>query len=90
MVACFWRISLTIFSATMFGVVGLYPNLFPSSLSGAYSLTAFNSSSSPLTLKIMLIVVIVFIPVVITYQGMGVLLFKEKITEESLKSEESY
>ncbi|MEM5789594.1 MAG: cytochrome d ubiquinol oxidase subunit II, partial [Syntrophobacteraceae bacterium] len=53
---------------TLFGVVGLYPNLLVSSIDTAFSLTAFNSASSPLTLKIMLGVALTFVPVVIAYQ----------------------
>jgi len=82
--------ALTIVGATFFGVIGLYPNLFPSSLNPRYSLTAHNASSSPLTLKIMLIVVIIFIPVVIGYQIWAYNLFKGKVTQEDLAHEEAY
>ena len=81
---------LTIVGATLFGVVGLYPNLYPSSLNPAFSLTAFNSSSSPLTLKIMLVVVLIFVPIVILYQGWVYYLFKDKVTPEYLESDEAY
>ena len=77
--------SLAIVSCTFFGIIGLFPNLFPSSISEEYSLTAFNASSSPLTLKIMLIVVILFIPVVLAYQIWAYSLFTGKITEEDLE-----
>jgi cytochrome d ubiquinol oxidase subunit II len=53
---------------TLFGVIGLYPNLLISSINPAFSLTAFNSSSSHLTLTIMLVVALIFVPVVIAYQ----------------------
>jgi cytochrome d ubiquinol oxidase subunit II len=53
---------------TLFGVGGMYPNLLISGIDPAFSLTAFNSSSSPLTLKIMLGVALVFVPIVIAYQ----------------------
>ena len=82
--------ALTIVGATFFGVIGLYPNLFPSSLNPRYSLTAYNASSSPLTLKIMLIVVIIFIPVVIGYQIWAYNLFKGKVTEADLSHDEAY
>ncbi|MCE5336021.1 MAG: cytochrome d ubiquinol oxidase subunit II [Desulfobacteraceae bacterium] len=55
-------------TVTLFGVTGLYPNLLVSSIDPMFSLTAFNSSSSPLTLKIMLGVALVFVPIVIAYQ----------------------
>jgi cytochrome d ubiquinol oxidase subunit II len=82
--------SLTIVGATLFGVVGLYPNLFPSSLSPEYSLTIFNSASSPLTLKIMLGIALTFVPIVIVYQVWSHYLFKDKITEQDLELEEAY
>ncbi|MGO9570289.1 MAG: cytochrome d ubiquinol oxidase subunit II [Desulfomonilaceae bacterium] len=86
-----WFVScLTIAGATLFGVVGLYPNLYPSSLNPVFSLTAFNSSSSPLTLKIMLVVALIFVPIVILYQGWVYYLFKDKVTDEYLGSDEAY
>jgi len=80
--------SLAIVGATMFGVVGLYPNLLPSSLDPAYSLTAFNSMSSPLTLKIMLGVTLAFVPVVIAYQAWVYRFFRHKVTREDMAYEE--
>lgn len=79
----------TIVLCTFFGVIGLFPNLFPSSIKAKYSLTAFNASSSPLTLKIMLIVVILFIPVVLAYQIWAYTIFKDKVTDDDL-AEEAY
>jgi cytochrome bd ubiquinol oxidase subunit II len=60
---------------TLFGVTGLYPNLLISSINPAFSLTAFNSSSSHLTLTIMLVVALIFVPVVIAYQAWTYLFF---------------
>ena len=74
--------SLTIVSATLFGVVGLYPSLLPSNIDSAYSMTIYNSSSSPLTLKIMLGVALTFVPLVIIYQALVFKFFKEKLTDE--------
>lgn len=92
--ASFWKAwfasSITIIGATLFGVVGLYPNLFPSSLDPKYSLTIFNSSSSPLTLKIMLGVALTFVPIVIAYQVWSYYVFRAKVTERDLASEEAY
>ncbi|MEW6141184.1 MAG: cytochrome d ubiquinol oxidase subunit II [Thermodesulfobacteriota bacterium] len=81
---------LTIVSATLYGVVGLYPNLFPSSLDPAHSLTIFNSASSPLTLKIMLVVALIFVPLVIVYQVWSHYVFREKVTAEDLAADEAY
>ncbi|HOG16652.1 MAG TPA: cytochrome d ubiquinol oxidase subunit II [Syntrophales bacterium] len=82
--------ALTIAGATLFGVAGLHPVLFPSSLDPAYSLTIFNSSSSPLTLKIMLGVALTFVPVVIAYQVWGYYVFRGKVTQEDIASDEAY
>jgi cytochrome d ubiquinol oxidase subunit II len=58
--------------------------MFPSRLDAAYSLTAHNSASSPLTLKIMLVVVIIFVPIVLGYQIWTYHLFKGTVTEEDV------
>ena len=76
--------ALTIVGATFYGVIGLFPNMFPSNIDSAYSLTAHNSASSPLTLKIMLVVVILFVPIVLAYQIWTYHLFKGKVTEEDI------
>ncbi len=81
---------ITIISATFFGVIGLFPNMFPSTINPAYSLTAFNASSSTLTLKIMLIVALIFVPIVLAYQAWAYLMFRGKISEEELGYDEGY
>jgi cytochrome bd ubiquinol oxidase subunit II len=80
--------ALLIAGATFYGVIGLFPNMLPSNMNADFSLTAFNASSSPLTLKIMLIVVLMFIPVVLVYQIWAYNLFKTKMTQQDL--EEAY
>ena len=82
--------ALAIACCTFFGIIGLFPTVFPSSINSAYSLTAFNSSSSPLTLKIMLVVVIIFVPIIIMYQAWAYNLFKGKVTDQDLASDEAY
>jgi len=80
----------TIVGVTLFGVVGLYPNLLPSSMDPSYSLTIFNSASSPLTLKIMLGVALVFVPIIIIYQSWVYNFFKDKVREHDVAYEEHY
>ncbi len=75
---------LTIVGVTLFGVGGLYPNLLPSSIDPAYSITAFNGSSSQLTLKIMLGVALVMVPTVIAYQAWVYIFLRGKVTEKDL------
>jgi cytochrome bd ubiquinol oxidase subunit II len=69
-------------TAVLFGVTGLYPSLLPSSLAPEFSLTISNSASSPLSLKIMLIVALIFVPVVVVYQTWVYFLFRRKPKEE--------
>ncbi len=80
----------TIVFATLWGVFGMFPNLLASSIDPAASLTAFNSSSSPLTLKIMLGVALVMVPIVIIYQFLIYRFFSNKITDEELAYDEAY
>jgi cytochrome bd ubiquinol oxidase subunit II len=79
-----------ILGASLFGVAGLYPSLLPSSLDPAASLTAFNSASSPLTLKIMLGVVLCFLPVVIGYQVWVYVKFRDTVTAKTLAAGPAY
>ena len=81
---------LTIVSATWFGVAGLYPNLLPSNMDSAHSMTIYNSASSSLTLKIMLGVVLIFLPIVIIYQAWTFNLFKGKVTGEEASYGDGY
>jgi cytochrome bd ubiquinol oxidase subunit II len=76
--------ALTIVGATFYGVIGLFPNMFPSSMNPAWNLTAHNASSTQLTLTIMLVVVAIFVPIVLAYQAWAYNLFKTKVTSEDL------
>jgi cytochrome d ubiquinol oxidase subunit II len=91
---CHWRAwfssSALILGVTLFGVAGLFPSILPSSIDTAYSVTAFNASSSPMTLKIMLGVVLCFLPIVICYQSWVYFKFRDQITPESLEKGPSY
>jgi cytochrome d ubiquinol oxidase subunit II len=82
--------SALILGTVLFGVAGLFPNLLPSSLDPAASLTAFNSASSPLTLKIMLGVVLCFLPVVIGYQLWVYLTFRDPVNADAIERGPAY
>jgi cytochrome d ubiquinol oxidase subunit II len=71
---------ITIVMVMLTGMVGLYPNLIPSSLDPAFSLTAFNSSSSIYTLRIMTVVALIFVPIVIAYQAWVYRVFRHGVT----------
>jgi cytochrome d ubiquinol oxidase subunit II len=89
--AAFLSSCVTIVTVTLTGVTGLYPNLIPSNIDPAYSLTIFNSSSSTYTLKIMTVVALIFVPVVIAYQAWTYSIFRHKIRESDIaENKESY
>lgn len=82
---------LTIVTVVATGVIGLFPNLIPSSMDPAYSLTIFNSSSSNYTLKIMTAVALVFVPIVIAYKIWVYRVFRGPVTvEEVLGDKQAY
>jgi len=60
---------LTIVLAVAMLFVGLYPRVMVSSLNPAYSLTIDNASSTPYTLRLMTIVALIFVPIILLYQG---------------------
>lgn len=76
--------ALTIVLFAAWGVAGLFPNILPSSINPDYSLTIYNSSSSPLTLKIMTIVALIFVPIVLVYVFWAYKTFSHKITEKEI------
>ena len=73
--------------AAMVGLaaLSLFPRLVPSSLDLQYSLTVYNSSSSPLTLQTMLVIACIGVPLVIVYSVFIHYVFRGtvEITEES-------
>lgn len=86
-----WACSaLFIVGVTFFGVMGMFPGMIISSLDPAATVTAFNGSSSPLTLKIMLGVALVMVPIVLLYQFWTYRLFSQPVTAEDLKDDHAY
>ncbi|MDQ5984461.1 MAG: Cytochrome bd-I ubiquinol oxidase subunit 2 [Syntrophus sp. SKADARSKE-3] len=82
---------LFIVTVVMTGIVGLFPNLIPSSIDMHYSLTIFNASSGAYTLRIMTVVALIFVPVVIAYQIFVYRVFRHKVTAEDVaKSSDAY
>jgi len=71
--------SLSIAGLTSTLAVSAYPLLAPSSTDLSFSLTAFNASSTPLTLKTMLILALIGVPVVLVYTVYIYSVFKGKI-----------
>ncbi len=64
----------------------LYPRVMISSLNPDWSLTIYNASSSPYTLSVMTVVAVVFVPIVLVYQGWTYYIFRKRITRQLIQS----
>jgi cytochrome d ubiquinol oxidase subunit II len=62
----------------------LYPNLLPSTLNPAWSVTIHNGSSTPYTLMIMSWASLSLLPLVIIYQGWTYWVFRRRITTDAI------
>ena len=60
----------------------LFPNVMISSTSPEFSLTIYNASSSPYTLKVMTIVACVMLPIVLAYQVWTYIVFKKRVSAD--------
>jgi cytochrome d ubiquinol oxidase subunit II len=74
--------SLTIALTCMTVALGMYPRVMVSSLNGNWSLTVQNASSSQYTLQIMSIIALVFLPIVLLYQGWSYWVFRKRVGRE--------
>ncbi len=68
--------------ATIF--LTLFPRVMISTLKPEWSLTIYNASSTPYTLTIMTIVAVIFVPIVLLYQGWTYYVFRERVSKKSL------
>jgi len=75
--------SLAIALSTVTIFLALFPRVMVSSLDPAWSLTIYNASSTPYTLKVMSIVALVFVPIVLAYQGWTYWVFRHRITAQT-------
>ncbi len=58
----------------------MFPRVMISSTNPAWNLTIYNASSSPYTLTVMSIVALIFVPIVLAYQGWTYYMFRKRIT----------
>jgi cytochrome bd ubiquinol oxidase subunit II len=69
--------------AIAFAVVSLFaalfPDVMPSSTDPAYNLTITNASSTEYTLTIMTVVAVLFVPIVLLYQGWTYWVFRKRV-----------
>ena len=69
--------------------LSMFPFLLPSSLDPGSSLTVWDASSSHLTLIIMLIAVVVFLPIVLAYTGFVYRVLRGRVTTETVNADHS-
>lgn len=69
--------TLALAVASLFVV--LFPEVMPSSVDPAYSLTTTNASSTPYTLRVMSWVALAFTPLVLAYQSWTYIVFRRRI-----------
>ncbi|MGH3541927.1 MAG: cytochrome d ubiquinol oxidase subunit II [Pseudonocardiaceae bacterium] len=62
----------------------LYPNLVPSTLNPQWSVTIYNASSTPYTLKIMTWAAAIFAPLAMAYQGWTYWVFRQRISADRI------
>lgn len=65
--------------------IALFPFLMTSSINPSSSLTVWDSSSSHLTLWLMTLAAVIFVPIVLAYSGWAFHILRESISEESVK-----
>ncbi|NIV33359.1 MAG: cytochrome d ubiquinol oxidase subunit II, partial [Anaerolineae bacterium] len=74
--------SLTISLTCGAAALGLYPRVMVSSLNDSWSLTIQNASASQYTLQIMSIIALIFLPIVLLYQGWSYWVFRKRVGRE--------
>jgi cytochrome d ubiquinol oxidase subunit II len=87
------RFETTAFLATSLMVIGviltagfsMFPFIMPSSLDARSSLTVWDSTSSRMTLQIMLIAVVIFLPIILVYTGWVYRVMRGKVTAQALE-----
>jgi cytochrome d ubiquinol oxidase subunit II len=60
----------------------LFPRLMVSSLDPTWSLTIYNASGSPYSMGVMSIISLIFIPIVIAYEGWSYYIFRKRVKTE--------
>jgi cytochrome bd-type quinol oxidase subunit 2 len=63
----------------------LYPRVTVSSTSPAYSLTIGGTAAGGYSLRVMTVVVIVFLPLVLLYQGWTYYVFRQRVSQDAFR-----
>lgn len=80
-----WAFTFTALSIVFMTVMifsGLFPNVMVADVA-ENSLTIYNASASPYTLKVMSIVAAIFVPIVLVYQGWTYWVFRQRLTKDT-------
>jgi cytochrome d ubiquinol oxidase subunit II len=91
-----WEIATMLSSAlSIFGIistvgVSMFPFILPSSLDPRSSLTVWDASSSHLTLFIMLVVTVIFIPLIVAYTSWVYHVLWGKVDEDAINDESGH
>jgi cytochrome d ubiquinol oxidase subunit II len=70
-------VTITFSLTTMFQI--MFPRVMISSLNPEWSLTIYNASSTPYTLTVMTVIAVIFVPIVLIYQGWSYWVFRKRI-----------
>ena len=83
--SAFLSTSLMVIGVILTAGFSMFPFIMPSSLDGRSSLTMWDSTSSRLTLQIMLVAVIIFLPLILIYTSWVYRVMRGKVTAAALK-----
>jgi cytochrome bd ubiquinol oxidase subunit II len=84
--AAFTLLAITTAAAVSALFAALFPDVMPASNDPANSLTIANASSSEYTLTVMSWVALVFLPLVLLYQGWTYWVFRKRVTRASIEA----
>ena len=82
----FTLFAITVASAVLALFAALFPDVMPASNDPANSLTVANASSSAYTLTVMSWVALVFLPLVLLYQGWTYWVFRKRVSRASIEA----
>lgn len=77
--------ALTIVAAVLTLFFALFPNVMPSTLEAGSGLTIENASSTPYTLTIMSWAALIFLPLILAYQGWTYWVFRKRVTRARIE-----
>jgi cytochrome d ubiquinol oxidase subunit II len=82
----FGMLALTVAAAVLALFSALFPDVMPASNDPANSLTIENASSSTYTLTVMSWTALIFLPLVLAYQGWTYWVFRKRVTRASIEA----